>query len=119
MLRIDKVWITSGMKQELYKAHRTKEMMKHCKRRYGWTRRVYNLVDSGAIRRARSKQSQTRRVQTSKLMHEWLPVMKMRKHVTGLSQCPGYSHPVEDIKHLFRCPHRLMEKRRNEALKLV
>ena len=62
MLRIDKVWITSGMKQELYKAHRTKEMMKHCKRRYGWTRRVYNLVDSGAIRRARRKQSRTRRV---------------------------------------------------------
>ena len=45
MLKIRKTWIMSGIKRELYKAHRDKAMRKYCRQKYGWTRKIYNLVD--------------------------------------------------------------------------
>ena len=60
--------------------------------------------------------SRLRRVQTSKMMHEWLPVHNMRGHVTGLTQCPGCAHASEDIAHMYRCPHPMMEATRRKAL---
>ena len=68
-----------------------------------------------AIYRVRRKQSQNRRVQTSKLMHEWLLVNKMKGHVTGITQCPGYPHLSEDIRHLLRCPNPLMMETRKKC----
>ena len=43
------------------------------------------MINDKVIFRARRPTLRTRRVQTRKMMHKWLPINKMRGHVTGLS----------------------------------
>ena len=119
MLNINGTWITSDVKRELYKAQGMGPMREYCMNKYKWTARVFDLVDSDAIMKARRPMSRMRKFQTSKMMHEWLPVNKMRGQVTGLTQCPGCTHQCEDIRHLFRCPHPLMGKARGEAIEVA
>ena len=45
---------------------------------------------------------------TSKILHDWLPVMHMLSHITGNSQCPGCTCNNETLDHLFHCPNHLM-----------
>ena len=55
-------------------------------------------------------------MQTSKIMHDWLPVMHMQAHMTGTKQCPSCPHPDETLDHLFHCPHPTLLAKREELL---
>ena len=56
-------------------------------------------------------------MQTGKIMHDWLLIGHVQKHVTGMGQCPGYPCRDETIVHLLRCPNQQMRKCRLGALK--
>ena len=120
LLRIGKKWITSKTKAEIYRGQRKKKMIQYCKERYNWSNQVVEMVNwdtVGTVRRG-TKSRRSRRF-TSKLMHGWLPIMHMRQVVTGIKQCPGCSHKDETMTHLFRCPHKLIEKARQESMKKI
>ena len=53
---------------------------------------------------------------TSKIIHDWLPVMHMQGHITGNRQCPACAHPDETLDHLLQCPHPSLTRIRTEAL---
>ena len=50
------------------------------------------------------------------MMHDWLPVMHMYGHVTGLQQCPACTHTDETLDHLFHCRHPALVRSRTSAL---
>lgn len=51
---------------------------------------------------------------TSKIMHDWLPVLHMQAHITGFSQCPNCTHPDETLDHIFHCTHLTLLRKREE-----
>jgi len=116
MLRIGKKWITSKMKQEIYRGHRKKKMIQYCKERYGWTKEVVKLVNWDTVGTVRQGMKRHSRRFTSKLMHGWLSIMHMRQVITGVNQCPGCSCNDETMTHLFRCPNKEMKKVRKKAI---
>lgn len=75
---------------------------------------------------ARRRCSRTQRMQTSKVMHGWLPVMHMQAHSSGLAQCPLCPSPDETLDHIFHCTHPeltgkreiILEELRKKGLKL-
>ena len=58
----------------------------------------------------------TQQMQTSKIMHGWLPVRHMQAHITGSTQCPGCHCPDETFEHLFRCKNKKLHKTRIELV---
>ena len=69
-----------------------------------------------SIRAVRNKCTPTQLMQTSKIMHDWLPVMHMQAHMTGTKQCPSCPHSDETLDHLFHCPHPALLAKREELL---
>jgi len=116
MFKIGGRWVTSHLKHEIYKARRTKAMRTYCRKRYKWDDETFDLVNWDSVRMVRSQLTETKKMQTSKIMHGWLPIMHMRQFITGISQCPGCACPDETMTHLFRCPHERMKATRREAL---
>lgn len=62
-----------------------------------------------SIGSARPKCSPTQLIKTSKIMHNWLPVMQVK-------QCPNCTHPDETLDHLFHCSHPTLTGKREELL---
>lgn len=52
-------------------------------------------------------------------MHDWLPVMHMFGHITGLKQCPACAHPDKTLAHLFQCMHPALVRSRTDSLQLA
>jgi hypothetical protein len=92
MLQINNIWITSHFKRELYKARRTTPMEEYLKTKYNWSKGTLNNIYWPSIKTVRQHLSHTKRMQTCKIMHGWLPVSHMRHHITGVNQCPGCKH---------------------------
>ena len=116
MLKVGSRYVTSKHKPTIYKARRTEPMRIYMRKKYGWTDEEIDSINELSIGRVRRRMTHTRQRQTSKIMHGWLPTMHMRRHITGISQCPGCSHADETIEHLLRCPHPLMARKRKEVL---
>ena len=119
MLRIGDKWITSHYSSHIYKAHRERYAVVYIREKYGWSDEEFKSVSWRTIERVRNKlrrRNYNKFKQTSKYMHGWLPVMHMRHHITGVSQCPGCPSTNETVNHMLRCPHELMEKKRREIL---
>ncbi|KAL9183004.1 LOW QUALITY PROTEIN: hypothetical protein ACHAXT_004791 [Thalassiosira profunda] len=117
MLKLGSRHVTSKHKSTIYKARRTEPMRIYMRKKYGWTdEEIDSINELSRIGRVRRRMTHTRQRQTSKIMHGWLPTMHMRRHITGISQCPGCSHADETIEHLLRCPHPLMARKRKEVL---
>ncbi len=85
-------------------------------RKYNWTIGTFNSVYWEGIERARKRGSLTQLVQTSKIMHGWLPVNHMVGHSTQIRQCPGCTEMDETIDHLFHCSHPRMRQTINERM---
>ena len=115
MFKIGGRWVTSHLKHEIYKAWRTKAMRTYCRKRYKWDDETFDLVNWDSVRTVRSQLTETKKMQTSKIMHGWLPIMHMRQFITGISQCPGCDCTDETMKHLFQCSHERMRATRREA----
>ena len=91
-------------------------MRTYCNNRHKWTRVQFDLVHWEAIWTVRRKLPDTKKMQTSKIMHGWLPVGHMRQHITGISQCPGCPCGDETIRHVFQCPNERMNATRKKVL---
>lgn len=92
-------------------------MIKHCRKRFKWwDDETFDLVNWDSIGTVRRQLTDTKKMQTSKIMHGWLPIMHMRHFVTVISQCPGCGCTDETMEHLFQCPHEKMQQTRRDAL---
>jgi hypothetical protein len=100
MLRINDTWITSHHKDALYSTRRTKPMEEYLKAKYSWTDNTLGDIHWPSVKAVRQRLSQTKRMQTCKIMHGWLPVAHMRHHITGVNQCPGCNCTDKTTKHL-------------------
>ena len=116
MLRIKQTWITLRYKAEIYKAQRTGTMRIYCAKRHGWTDAVFDMVSWDMVGRVQWKLTHTKRMQTCKIMHGWLPTGHMQQYITGINQCPGCECKDETIMHLFRCTNPQMQKKREEII---
>ena len=77
--------------------------------KYEWTEATFASIFWAGIGRARQRGSPTQLMQTSKILHGWLPVNHMLGHMTQITQCPGCQTRDETFYHLFRCPHPQMQ----------
>ena len=117
MLRLGNRWITSNYKGAIHRARRTKAVRDYCNDRHKWKEGTFEMVSWESIGTVRGNMGNTKKMQTCKIMHGWLPIMHMRQWITGVSQCPGCSCQDETMEHLFRCPHPTMKTTRAEAVK--
>ena len=84
--------------------------------KYGWDEGTFLSIDWGLVQQVRRRCTPTQRMQTSKILHGWLPVMHMLAHMSGNKQCPGCPHPDETFEHLVHCPHPLLHAKREEIV---
>ena len=61
-------------------------------------------------------QPAVKKMQTSKIMHSWLPTKHMEAHKTGNSHCPGCKCTDEKLDHMFRCPNKTITNKRDKLL---
>jgi hypothetical protein len=116
MLKIKDKWITSRHEVHIRQAHGTPGLRQYCISKYNWDDVTFDMVDWTSIGKARKKCSPTQLMQTSKIMHDWLPVMHMYGHITGLQQCPACTHTDETLDHLFHCRNPALVRSRTSAL---
>ena len=84
----------------------------YCMEKYRWTHTTIEDISWQSIQSARNQCNATQLTQTSKIMHNWLPVMHMLVHMSGSTQCPSCTHPDETLDHLFHCPDPLLRRKR-------
>ena len=116
MLKIGKTWITAHYKKAIYDAHRTPAMTAYMIDKYPWTADTIKTVNWESIKSVRRSLSDTKKMQTCKIMHGWLPLGHMRHHITGINQCPGCTSTNETIDHMLKCPHPTITEKREVVL---
>ena len=119
LVKIGTTWITGTIGKHINNAHWTQPLRDYCKRKYTWSDSIFDSIDWKLISTARKKCTLTQLMQTSKIMHDWLPVMHMHGHVTGVQQCPACAHPDETLDHLFHCTHPALMRSRDQTLTSV
>ncbi len=119
LLCIGTRWVTLGHRAAIHSAHWDHVVKEYCCRKYNWTSEVFHSVDWDAIGSVRRRLHPSQFTRTSKIMHDWLPVMHMQAHSTKNSQCPGCAHTDETLDHLFCCKNpRLIRLREVVIIKL-
>ncbi|KAL3762232.1 hypothetical protein ACHAWU_004770 [Discostella pseudostelligera] len=116
LLRLGTTWITSKAPHHILRACWSTSLTTYCKTKYGWSDDTFQEIAWRNIRSARRKCTPTQLTKTSKIMHDWLPVMHMQAHITGISHCPSCTHPDETLDHIFHCPHPILTQKREELL---
>lgn len=117
LLKLKDVWITSKQEAHIHTAHWEAALELYCRTKYGWATATFHDIDWHSIGLARGRCTATQLMQTSKIMHDWLPVMHMYGHVMGLQQCPACTHTDETLDHLFHCTHPKLKRVRSASLK--
>ena len=84
--------------------------------KYSWSTDTIKTVNWASINSVRRTLPDTKRMQTCKIMHGWLPLGDMRHHITGINQCPGCTSTNETIDHMLKCPHPTIKEKREEIL---
>ena len=107
------------MEAVLRNAHWERILTDYCKTKYHWTDEVFDTIDWATVGAARKKCTRTQLMQTSKIIHDWLPVMHMQGHMTGNRQCPTCAHPDETLGHLLQCRHPSLVRAREESLEMA
>ena len=116
MLRIGSTWITSKVNHHILRARWSPHVVRYCMEKYGWDHQIMDDVAWKQIGTALCRCSHTQRMQTSKIMHGWLPVMHMQAHSSGPAQCPLCPFPDETLDHIFHCPHPVLKCKRELIL---
>lgn len=119
LLKIGDTWITTPIAAHIRGARWTHQLREYCLQKYNWTAEIFDSIDWKLVMTARKKCSKTQMMQTSKIMHDWLPVMHMLGHITGLKQCPACAHQDETLAHMFHCPHPALVRKRMDTLTLA
>ena len=91
-------------------------MRAYLKTKYNWTHATLNNIYWPSIKAVCQHLSHTKRMQTCKIMHGWLPVSHMRQHITGINQCPGCECTDETLDHFLKCPHLKITEQRGVIL---
>jgi hypothetical protein len=91
----------------------------YCKHKYKWSDAVMDSISWETIQLARTRRTPTTVVQTSKILHGWLPVMHRQGFSTGVAQCPGCPHEDETFDHMLRCRNKDMASTRTKALQAL
>ena len=76
-IRIGDTWITSHQRRHILWERRVHLLHRYCLEKYNWDDIVFDSIQWSLIRSARARSPHTLRMQTSKIMHGWLPVMHM------------------------------------------
>ncbi len=116
MLRIGHRWITSHHASHILRARWTPSIIIYCKEKYGWDADTIHDISWHSIGRARKRCTPTQLMQTSKIMHAWLPTMHMQGRDHGSPNCPNCPHQDETMDHLFHCPHPVLKSKREMIL---
>ena len=116
LLRVRDTWVTSLMDHVICVAHWENTLIDYCKTIYQWRDAVFATIDWLMIGAALKKCTKTQLMQTSKIIHDWLPVMQMQGHMTGNRQCPACAHPDKTLSHLLHSPHPSLVRIRKDTL---
>lgn len=108
MLKIGDTWITSDLDRHIRIAAHSTPLQVYCRDKYGWSLNTQRIIHWKALASARSKQTHTAQIRTSKILHGWMPVMHMHGHATGCTHCPGCDQEDETFEHMLRCQHPTM-----------
>ena len=119
LLNIGGVWITSKQRAYICRARWGQSLRDYCCRRYKWDIATLNMVSWRVIGTVRKSCTHTQQMQTSKIMHGWLPVMHMHGHTTGITQCPGCGQPDETMDHLFQCTNKILMEKKDNLINIV
>ena len=103
LLCIGNRWVTLGHQAAILSAHWDHVVEEYCCWKYKWTSEVFHSVDWDAIGSVHRRLQPSQFTRTSKIMHDWLPVMHMQAHSTKNSQWPGCTHTDETLDHMFHC----------------
>ena len=116
LLRIGDQWITSDIAKHVKYAATSSALRQYCNTKYDWTIDISDSISWDTVRRARTGCTPTMLMQTSKILHGWLPTMHQRRHITGSAQCPGCAEENESFRHLFCCTNPGMVDARTAAM---
>jgi hypothetical protein len=116
MLWIGETWITSKLDFHVLRARWTLQVIDYCTTKYGWDHSTFNDIAWRPIGAARRRCTPTQLMQTSKIMHNWLPIKHMLSHSQGSPVCPLCTHADETLDHIFRCPHPVLAAKREILL---
>jgi hypothetical protein len=119
LVRIGSTWITAKLDHHLLHAAHSDALRSYCRVKYGWPRIIMDTIAWDVIRLARANRSKATLMQTSKIMHGWLPVMHMHGHSTGNTHCPGCPEVDETLDHLLQCPHPHLVEARKTGLRTL
>jgi hypothetical protein len=116
LLNIEGKWMTAHQQRYIRLAKWGQTLRDHCCQRFSWDDCQFDSVIWGIIRSVRRNITATQRMQTSKIMHGWLPVNHMQGHATGVTQCPCCPHPDETLEHLFECTNPKLRKQKDTLI---
>ncbi len=119
LLSIGDLWITSHISRHVVKAYHSVAFQDYCKKKYRWTQTTCDSVFWEGIACARQRGTRTQLMQTSKIMHGWLPVNHIVGRVTQITQCPGCHHSDKTMDHLFHCPNLAIRRIIDERLRAL
>ena len=116
MFKIKGKWITSGVKENIHRAHAIGKTREYYNNRFEWRRGQFDKVSWDSVRRARNKMKGKRLTDTSKIMTGWLPTNGKRGYVTGEFGCPGCKCSKETMDHMMQCENKITKEARRKGL---
>ncbi len=81
-----------------------------------WDDDTIHDISWDSIGRARKRCTPTKLMQTSKIMHAWLPTMHMQGHAHGSPNCPNCPDQDKTMDHFFHYPHPVLRSKRGMIL---
>ena len=102
-------------------AHRGSDLQDHLMRHNQWDESTFDSINWEAHGKAYKKRSLNSRIRLLKLLHDWLPIGKMRQRINPEEpcSCPSCDAEVETKHHLFCCPCPKREQRRRDAIAAI
>ena len=119
MFRIGATWITSKLTHHINTAAHESCLHEYCMQKYDWSMSTMNTISWETLHLSRKNRTPTQLMHSSKLAHDWLPVMHREGRNSGNTQCPGCECPDETLHHFLTCNNRLMAERRTESLQTL
>jgi hypothetical protein len=82
------------------------EFSKHLRKKFNWSKAVFESVNWKAFGREAKKLTINRRTNLLKYIYEWLPIGKMLQRIdqSASTKCPSCDCDIEKPDHLFCCP---------------
>ena len=118
MVIINGTWITSRIDTKAIQYYTTTiPLEKYLARRLNISPSAVNDIDRVALETARSHHRWARKIRTTKMLVDWLPVGHNWQHHGATSdKCPCCVEPDETFIHLFRCKHPLLVTLRKDQV---